>query len=137
MSDSTISKDWAEKNFSGLDNKIEMEKVKTEAKFDKLVSQSDAKFEKLFSELKFESERNSLKIDSTSLKFDASIAKLETNITRWLLGILFSILGLVFAIWKFAQSTHEVYESHASPISQAVKTEPPESTTQVLPTKNR
>jgi len=121
MSDSP-SKDWIDKNNSVLDNKIEMEKVKAEAKFDKMVSNSDAKFERLFSELKFESERNSFKIDSTSLKFDASIARLETNITRWMLGILFSILGLGFAVWRSAQPNHDPQQT--PPTSQTAKQTP-------------
>ena len=136
MSDPIISKDWVEKSISSIDNKIEMEKVRSDAKFDKLISQSDAKFDRLFAELKFESERNSLKIDSTSLKFDASIARLETNITRWMLGIIFSILGLGFAIWRSAQPAHETYAHPDPAISQTSTAEIPRIVTQAPPNKH-
>lgn len=100
----TLSKDWIEKIASSLDNKIELEKVKNDAKFDKLLSQSNERFDRMFAELKFESERNSLKIEENTQKLEASIAKSETNLTRWMVTILISLISIVvaiiLAIWK-------------------------------------
>jgi hypothetical protein len=111
MSDTPISKDWAERQLSDLNHKIDSHRKDWEAeikdmnrkfdhKFELLVADSNAKFDKMFLELKSASERNDLRIDAKFAQTDAVIARVETNITRWLVGIIFAIVGLAFSFWR-------------------------------------
>lgn len=113
MSEAPISKDWIERKTSDLDHKIEMEKVKSDAKFERLFSESNLKFERMMAELKNESDKNSLKID-------ARFAQSEATLTKWLVGILFSLIGLGFAVWRSSQ----IHPVTNEPVSQAISPQP-------------
>lgn len=110
MSDDTISKDWIDLKHAELDNKIEMEKVR-----------NDAKFERLFSELKSEYEKNTLRMDASFSQIETKIAQSESHLTKWIMGVIFAILGLGFAALRYSPSSpaHATYEQPPSSISQS------------------
>ncbi len=116
----TISKDWIEKIISSIDNKIEMEKVKTDSRFDRIMTESNAKFDKLITEFKLETEKN-------SLKMDAGLSKAETNITRWLAGIIiaviFGTIGTFITVWKLNTPPTPHYEKNETSYTQPGKQE--------------
>lgn len=100
MSDSTVSKDWVERKASELNNKIEMEKVRSDARFDKLIADSNVKFEKLFGEIK------------------AS----ESTHTKWMVAIAFSLI--MFTLGAIGFSTNLILRAIPSISSQSVPTAP-------------
>jgi len=110
MSDDTISKDWVERKHAELDNKIEMEKVR-----------NDAKFERLFSELKSEYEKNTLRMEASFSQIETKIAQSESHLTKWIMAVIFAILGLGFAALRYSPSSpaHVTYEQPPSSVSQS------------------
>lgn len=79
MSDDTISKDWVERRYADLDNKIEIEKVKSDARFERLIADSDIKFEKLMGEM------------------NTKLAQSESTHTKWMVGVAFSLIAFTMA----------------------------------------
>jgi hypothetical protein len=75
LGESTISKDWVERKTDAVDHKIAIENVKNEARFEKLILQSDIKFEKLIGEIK----------------------QLESSHIKWMVGIAFSLISFTIA----------------------------------------
>ena len=88
MSDTTVNKDWAERRLSEVDGKIELEKTKSELKFDRL-----------FREMQLEHKATIAHVDARFAQIDTQIARSETNQTRWFIGILLSIVGLTVTVY--------------------------------------
>lgn len=79
MSDSPISKDWVERKASEIESKIEINQVKNDARFEKLISGSDIKFEKLMGEM------------------NTKLAQSESTHTKWMVGVAFSLIAFTMA----------------------------------------
>lgn len=91
MSDSDVSKDWIERKTSELAHSIAMEKVKNDAKFEKLISQSDIKFEKLIGDM-----------NAKFATSEAKIAQSESTHTKWMIGIAFTLIALTLTAITFS-----------------------------------
>lgn len=109
MSSETITKDWIEKRIQDVDHQRELDRkewqadlkdmnhnftlalAKSDEKFERAREESNAKFEKLFAEMRFESEKNTLKIES-------AISRAQLQIVMWVIA---TSLTVTFGALKF------------------------------------
>ena len=91
MNEPTVTRDWAERRLSELDHKLDLERTK-----------SDLKFERLFGELQHGQQTTLAKMDARFAQVDGLIARTETNLTRWIMALVFTLLGLAAStVYKF------------------------------------
>lgn len=91
MSDATISKDWVERKTSEIESKIEIDRVKSDARFEKLISDSDIKFEKLLGEM-----------NTKFAMSESRIVQVESTHTKWMVGLVFSFIAFTLAAIGFS-----------------------------------
>jgi len=91
MSDSTISKDWVERKTSELESKIEIDRVKSDARFERLISDSDIKFEKLVGEM-----------NTKFAMSESRIIQVESAHTKWMVGLVFSFIAFTLGAVGFS-----------------------------------
>jgi hypothetical protein len=118
MSD-TPSKDWVERKISEVDNKIEMDRVKSDARFEKLISDSDIKFEKLIGEMNAKFAIN-----------ESKIIQVENTHIKWMSVLVFSFIAFTLAAIGF--STNLILKAIPSPsAAQQVQNSPPSTVTEI------
>lgn len=72
-------KDYIDRKTSEIESKNKIDRIKIDAKFEKLVSDSDIKFEKLMGEM------------------NTKLAQSESTHTKWMVGVAFSLIAFTMA----------------------------------------
>lgn len=83
MSDSNVSKDW-------IEQRVATSEARNDAKFERLLGDSNVKFEKLLGEM-----------NTKFAQTETSIAKAEKDHTKWMIGIAISLFGTIIASTAF------------------------------------
>jgi hypothetical protein len=86
MSDAP-SKDYIDRKTSEIESKNEIDRIKIDAKFEKLVSDSDIKFERLMGEM-----------NAKFAQTEVNIAKTEASHTKWMIGLTIATIAAITGI---------------------------------------
>lgn len=129
MSDTQISKDWAERRLSELDHKIDAHRKDWEAdvkdmnhKFEMLMASSNDRFDKLFMQMKHDSEKTELLVKS-------SIA----DVKIWTILTLVTLISLGLGALRYLDKKGDGIDSIRSPAPISAPSSNAESAVQSLP----